>query len=750
MCLTLAAQPLPSQTPAASAPHSDHSPHTGHAKLVQEPRDALNGDERILHALNRFTFGPRAGDLETVRAIGLDEWFEQQLRPAGMEYADLNRRLDEMPSMRLSTPQLLVAFPSGEIIRQTANGKLAMPNTPILRAVYNDQITFYQEREARKAEKKAESGQGTVPGKETVQPAMAATPGGSMNGAANDTMAGSTESRAAGRTASMFGSAMNSDERTPPIDPGGTKPAKVQAARPSPADAELLTILALPPEQRVKRLLAMSPSELEDFRAGLKGPQRAQLLGRMSAGQREIVADLENPTRAVVDEMMQQRLIRDVYSPAQLQEVMTDFWLNHFNVYLHKNEATPYYLVSYERDVIRPRALGRFEDLLVATAENPAMLLYLDNSSSMGPDSAAAEKEKQRSAGQNKPAPPPGLNENYARELMELHTLGVNGGYTQRDVTEMARVFTGWTVDQPARGGGFLFDERKHEPGTKKLLGMKVKDGGQKEGLEMLHVLATRPATGHFLSRKLAMRFVADDPPESLVDRMAKSYLASGGDIATVLRTMFHSPEFWQRDVYRAKVKTPLEYVVSAVRASNSETGSMMPLVRAIDRMGMPLYGCVPPTGYASKAEDWVSSGALVNRMNFALALAANKLAEIHSDWPLSSNEGELAREVAGDAAPVDLTADEQRLENQLVEGGVSEHTREAVLEHVKNPSGVPTGNAGAEGPPAKPVNTAAQIVGNQKRPTPLATKAATPAAREKMDALLAGLLLGSPEFQRR
>jgi uncharacterized protein (DUF1800 family) len=706
----------------------------------------LDGNERILHALNRFTFGPRPGELEAVRAIGLDQWFERQLRPAGMEYADLNRRLDEFPSMRFPTPQLLMAFPSGEIIRQAANGKLAVPNTPILRTVYNDQIAFYQEREARKAEKKVETAQATTAGKESMHTAMAVPPFGTINGAANETTAGSMESQSPSQTGSMSDAAMTSNERMPPAKPSRANPAESQAARPSPADTTLIAILALPPDQRIKRLLTMSPAELEDFRAGLKGPQRAQLLDKMTAGQREIVADLENPSRAVIDEMMQQRLIRDVYSPAQLQEVMTDFWLNHFNVYLHKNEATPYYLVSYERDVIRPRALGKFEDLLVATAESPAMLLYLDNSSSMGPDSTAAEKEKQRAARQNKPAPPAGLNENYARELMELHTLGVNGGYTQKDVTEMARVFTGWTVDQPARGGGFLFDERKHEPGTKKLLGMKVKDGEQNEGLEMLHVLATRPATARFLSRKLAIRFVADNPPESLVDRMAKSYLASDGDISAVLRAMFHSPEFWQRDVYRAKVKTPLEYVVSTVRASNSETGSMMPLARALDRMGMPLYGCVPPTGYASIAEDWVSSGALVDRMNFALALAANKLPEIHTGWSIANNEGELAREVAADVAPVDMIAEEARLENQLVEGGVSEHTREAVLEQVANPGGAQAGNAGVQGPAAQPVNDTAQIVGNQKRPSP----PLTPAAREKMEALLAGLLLGSPEFQRR
>jgi uncharacterized protein (DUF1800 family) len=676
-------------------------------------------------------------DLETVRQVGLDQWFERQLHPATLDYGDLNRRLNQFPAMRLATPQLLTAFPSGAIIRQLADGKLAAPNTPILRAVYRDQIAFYKEREAQKAEKTILS---TASNKDASQPAMALPADGSMNG----TMLGTTENQPVPNP--MSDRSMTPNTTMSSNDSNNAKAAATPAVQPSPSDAELLAILELPPEQRVKHMLAMQPRELEEVRATFKGPRRALLLYKMTPGQREIVADLENPTKAVIDEMMEQRLIRDIYSPAQLQEVMTDFWLNHFNVYLHKNEETPYYLVSFERDVIRPRALGRFEDLLVATAESPAMLLYLDNSSSMGPDSIASEKEKQRSAMQNKPAPPPGLNENYARELMELHTLGVNGGYTQQDVTEMARVFTGWTVDQPAHGGGFIFDERKHEPGTKKILGTKVKDGGQEEALKMLHLLATRPATAQFLSRKLAIRFVADDPPQSLVDRMAKSYLASDGDITSVLRTMFHSPEFWQRDMYRVKVKTPLEYVVSVVRASSPETDSVMQLANVLDRMGMPLYGCVPPTGYSSKAEAWVSTGALVNRMNFALNLTSNKLTEFQTAWSADANNGDLAREVATDAAQIDMAADELRLENQLVTGRVSDHTRQTMLEQVESPAETHSENPTNQTAPAQPINAAAQISSRDKSPNP----AMTQAAREKKDALLAGLLLGSPEFQRR
>jgi uncharacterized protein (DUF1800 family) len=440
-----------------------------------------------------------------------------------------------------------------------------------------------------------------------------------------------------------------------------------------------------------------------------------------------VVVALENPQRVVNEELAEQRLTRDIYSNAQLQEVMTDFWMNHFNVYLHKDEQTPYYLVSYERDVIRPRALGKFEDLLEATAHSPAMMLYLDNQSSMGPDSPAAEKAKiaaQRHPEKKRQAPE-GLNENYARELMELQTLGVNGGYTQADVTQVARVLTGWTVDKPQRGGDFKFDETRHEPGAKKVLGKKIKEHGEQEGRELLHMLATKPATAHFISQKLAIRFVGDDPPEKLVDRMAKTFENSKGDIAAVLTTLFHSSEFWATGDYRTKVKTPIEFVVSAARASNANIDNYQPLVNALRDMSMPLYGAVPPTGYKWDAADWVSTGALVNRMNFALSLSANKFQGVAITWCPQA-----------DAWPVPTAeAEEQRLEALLVGGGVSASTRSAVLEQFQEQS---------ENVQANPNGS----------PMPIAAKSMNPVqaakALERQDQLLAGLLLGSPEFQRR
>jgi uncharacterized protein (DUF1800 family) len=375
------------------------------------------------------------------------------------------------------------------------------------------------------------------------------------------------------------------------------------------------------------------------------------------------------------------------------------------------------------------------------------MLLYLDNSSSMGPDSPAAEKNRERDArnpGAKRKAPE-GLNENYARELMELHTLGVNGGYTQADVTQVARVFTGWTVDRPQRGGGFKFDANRHEPGTKKVLGKKIDENGEQEGRKLLHMLATRPATAKFISRKLAIRFVGDDPPQSLVDRLSKSYLAHDGDVSEVLKTLFHSPEFWAANDYRAKVKTPIEFVVSAARASNATIDNMQPLVNALQGMGMPLYGAVPPTGYKWDSATWVSTGALVNRMNFALTLAANKLPGIAVAWAPRQVGSVVTQQSDGSAAPTvvhvavestvpavapDTAIEEQRLESILVVGGVSESTRSAVLQQAAAQG---TSQNAAAAVAAKPMNAA---------------QAAK--ALEKQDQLLAGLLLGSPEFQRR
>jgi uncharacterized protein (DUF1800 family) len=304
---------------------------------------------------------------------------------------------------------------------------------------------------------------------------------------------------------------------------------------------------------------------------------------------------------------------------------MTDFWMNHFN----------YELISYERDTIRPKALGKFEDLLEATAQSPAMLFYLDNWLSVGPDSDFALGIRRNRARGRRRFPPQsgkpnqrrkGLNENYGRELMELHTLGVNGGYTQTDVIEVAKVFTGWTVKQPREGGGFVFNESMHEPGTKVVLGHRIKELGEKEGHEVLHILARHRSTAKFICTKLAVRFVSDEPPPTLVERMSMTFLKKNGDIRAVLDTMLQSPEFWSPERYRAKVKTPLEFLISALRATDAQVDDATPLIGQLQEMGMPLYGAQPPTEYSMKADAWVSSSALLGRMNFALRLASGKI----------------------------------------------------------------------------------------------------------------------------
>ena len=715
--------------------------------------DLIQGDDRILQALNRFTFGPRPGDLETVRKIGLDNWWQQQLHPNSIDEKELDAKLANYPAMQWTPEDLIYRAPNNAVIRQAVNGKAPMPDSGTLRAVYENQMFRQQLRKEGLLGKKAQAANA---GPNAQQAAMAndsMNPAPAAKGASqNDTMAsGSDMSMAAPQSpaqnqsaADMSAADMSAPDRANAnqmnagqmnAQQANAAPANAPAPDPLPAvpPSEIRAVLDLPPTQRVDKLSAMQPDDFEAFMKSLKGPERKLLTADLSPDLRECVEDLENPRQMVVGELFAQRLTRDIYSNAQLQEVMTDFWFNHFNIYVAKDEPEPYYLVDYERNVIRPRSLGKFEDLLEAVAHSPAMLLYLDNAQSVGPDSffALRAKENDYRRPKNKRQAPQGLNENYARELMELHTLGVNGGYTQADVTQVARILTGWTIDRPQQGGGFIFLPQRHEPGTKVVMGQKFKENGEMEGRELLHFLATRPATAQFLSRKLAIRFVSDDPPQALIDRMAKTYLSTDGDIAAVLTTLFHSPEFWAASDFRAKVKTPLEFVVSAVRASGATVDNMQPLVQALRQMGMPLYGAVPPTGYKWDAADWVSTGALVDRMNFALSLAANRLPGITVEWAPELDVSTLDSDAPSQQVVPTSESEEARLEPMLVPGGVSDATRKAALEQFQAQSGQ-----------------------NPAMATPVAARRPnrTPAADqyEREDQLLAGLLMGSPEFQRR
>jgi uncharacterized protein (DUF1800 family) len=457
--------------------------------------------------------------------------------------------------------------------------------------------------------------------------------------------------------------------------------------------------MELPPERRTQSLASMDADERRGFWRALSQDDREKLAADMTPRQRELLLSLENPVAVVNGELTQSKLLRAAYSERQLQEVMTDFWFNHFNVFIGKG-ADRYLVTAYERDVIRPHALGKFRDLLLATAKSPAMLWYLDNWQSMGPASVAAQR------GKNNGKPAQGLNENYAREVMELHTLGVNGGYAQKDVTELARVLTGWSLEEPRQGGGYVFRPLRHEPGDKTVLGQTFHEDGEREGEAALAMLAGEPATARFICTKLAERFVSDTPPGSLVDAMAKTFMESDGDIRAVLRTMLAAPEFWDVREYRAKVKTPLEFAVSALRATGAEITRTQSIAEALNRMGMPLYGAQPPTGYSMEAASWVNSGALLSRMNFALGLGTGKLAGIRMD----------AAKLAG--ASTNPEESLHTLEQTLVAGGVSDETHATIAQQLNDPA--MTGRK-LDDPP-KPVNQGA----------------------------LAGLILGSPEFQRR
>ena len=341
---------------------------------------------------------------------------------------------------------------------------------------------------------------------------------------------------------------------------------------------------------------------------------------RQQAGQQEMMGQqqMQGP-RTVILELQQARLLRSVYSRRQLYEIMVDFWTNHFNVFSAKG-ADRWLTTAYDRDTIRPHALGRFRDLLLATAQSPAMLFYLDNWLSADPNAPAARMGDPNNRRR-------GLNENYARELMELHTLGVDGGYTQRDVQEVARCLTGWTIRQPRGEGSFYFEPRIHDTGEKIVLGNRIPPGGgMEDGLRIIELLAQHPSTARFVSLKLARRFIVDDPPTSLVNKAAEAFTKSAGDIPTVLRALIDSPEFYSPDTYQAKVKKPLEFVASALRSTGAEVQLSHQLLRYLGRMGEPLFLAQPPTGHPDVAASWTSPDMLLTRMNFATDLIANRI----------------------------------------------------------------------------------------------------------------------------
>jgi uncharacterized protein (DUF1800 family) len=401
---------------------------------------------------------------------------------------------------------------------------------------------------------------------------------------------------------------------------------------------------------------------------------------------------------AIVQQMTSQRIIRAVESRRQLQEVLADFWLNHFNIDISKGEER-WLFPEFEREVIRKNMFGNFQNLLEATAHSPAMLFYLDNQNSQ----SAIDYSNPKKGPQ--PRKNGGLNENYAREILELHTLGVDGGYTQSDVTELARILTGWSIDSPRENPVFKFRDRVHDQGAKTFLGQKFDAGhGVDEGERALKMIGSSPATAHFISFKLARYFVSDHPPQKLVDRMAKVFLKTHGDLPSVYRELFMSTDFWSRAAYRAKVKKPIQFAVSAIRALGGELELKNDIHKVLAAMGEEPYRCAPPTGYKDMAEVWVNPGAMVSRLSFALKLSSNREEGVYITLPRI------------DHVPDDSKKLVRRVEFSLLHERVSDSSEKVVIREFQDES---------------------RTMGDgEVRPLSL-SKAS-------------GLILGSPEFQRR
>ena len=421
-------------------------------------------------------------------------------------------------------------------------------------------------------------------------------------------------------------------------------------------------------------MLASLPAETVDkLLLALPTPALRRLVASGSGDVRRKALLVTAPQQVIGFDLNESKLQRAIYSNRQLEELLVDFWYNHFNVFLDKG-ADRQLVPAYERDAIRPHVLGKFRDLLGATVHHPAMLFYLDNWQSVAPREGARMKR--------------GLNENYARELMELHTLGVDGGYTQKDVTEVARCLTGWSIREPRRTGEFLYNDRVHDKGEKTVLGVHIAaGGGQQDGDRVLDLLAAHPSTAKFISRKLATRFVSDTPSDALVAEMAKTFQKTGGDLREVMRTMLRSKEFLSEGAFRAKVKTPFEMVASAARALDADVTGTAAMARELNQLGEPLYRKVEPTGYSWRNADWVNSSALLGRMNIALNMAQGKVAGVTPNIPAGATR--------------------ETLERMYLPGGVGESTRASI----------------------------AKAIAQQSEPS---------------TAAIAGLLLGSPEFQRK
>ncbi len=445
----------------------------------------MTADQKVLHALNRLSYGPRPGDVEAVTKFGLDKWIELQLHPESIpENPKLLAKLQPLDSLVMPSDMLVENYPPPQLIKAMVDGRAPFPDDPLTRIMIRRQVERYKIQEDSKTDK-------------------------------------SPKAQAAAKRIADY-------TQQPDLDAviHSLTPEQQNVIKNGTMLEKVATLEALPVATQVDILDAWKPQ------------QRQGLFPLASPALRRRISMMNGPQQIVYSDLTDAKLLRAVYSSKQLEEVLTDFWFNHFNVYFDKG-ADRYLVTSFERDAIRPNVLGKFHDLLLATAESSAMLFYLDNWESVGANSE--QMQNFRGKGIKR-----GLNENYGRELMELHTLGVDGGYTQKDVTEVSRCFTGWSIHNPQRGGQFEFQPRLHDNGEKIVLGVKIPaGGGMEDGLKVLDMLSKSPATAHFISKQLAIRFVSDNPPPALIDSMAKTFLSTDGDLREVMRAMLTSPEFW-------------------------------------------------------------------------------------------------------------------------------------------------------------------------------------------------------------
>ena len=552
----------------------------------------LTRDRQIVHVLNRLTFGARPEDVEQVRRIGIEKWIDLQLHPDRVvENPQLAAKLEPLATLHLAMWQLLdqyPAVPAALNIKLPSSRAFAMlPPAQASRLMY----CAADERETTLA----------ALDPDTRKLILTGAPPQVLDGLSEPTRQEATAARKA------------EDEQR-----------QQELRRVRPPLSELLTQDQI---RTMNRGTLAEKTALLDSLDPAKRPLvvRAlpqQALNEVPAWRREALA-ANQPQQFVHSELVDQKLYRAIYSNRQLEEVLVDFWMNHFNVFNGKGPERVL-LTSFERDAIRPHVFGRFHDLLLATARHPAMLFYLDNWQSQSPR-------------EDLPTPPgvrrPGLNENYGRELMELHTLGVDGGYTQADVVAVARAFTGWTIYDPQKFAEFQFNPGVHDRREKVVLGHVLPAmRGEQDGLDVIDLLSRHPSTARFISRELAQRFVADDPPPALVDRMAATFTRTDGDLRAVLETLFASPEFAADAVRQTKLKSPLEFAVSALRALNADATDTFALAQRIADLGEPLYGKIEPTGYSNTSDAWTSTASVLGRINFASALTAGQIAGVTVD----------------------------------------------------------------------------------------------------------------------